>query len=179
MKEENEHLEFLWGCIPRGKDKAVSYDWLSTIWSCSARRVREILHELSNYDNGDDYVLIRSSSGVGFYRTNDPEEIEAYRLEVRNRGRRVFQALKKADRVLGTNSVQMSVENNIRQYREEAKMKQSDLCRELKRAGLRIAPPELSKIENGVFLPTPRLVDEIARILGCKSREIVLMSEVS
>lgn len=174
-----DDLAFYWGCLPIGKENAVGYDWLCSIWNADKRTVRAILHDLSVFDNGDDYVLIRSSSGVGFYRTSDPEEIEAYRREVKNRGRRVFQALKKADRVLGTNSVQMSVENNIRQYREEAKMKQSDLCRELKMAGLRIAPPELSKIENGVFLPTPRLVDEIARILGCKSRELVLMSEVS
>ena len=72
-------LELYWSEIPIGKENAIEYSDLCTMWGKDERTVRAILHELSLYDNGDNYVLIRSASGKGFYRTDNEAIIKAYR----------------------------------------------------------------------------------------------------
>lgn len=73
--------EQYWQCIPIGKENAISYASLQCFWGVKEREVRRVLEKLSKYDNGDPYILIRSSRGGGFYRTDDPDDIEAYRKE--------------------------------------------------------------------------------------------------
>ena len=85
--------------IPIGKENAITYPELCELWKCSARQVRNILHELSYLDNGDDFVLIRSSHGKGFYKTDNMAEIERYKREIYNRARRTFAPAKKIRRI--------------------------------------------------------------------------------
>lgn len=93
-------LETYYNDLPIGKENAVTYKELCLKWCCSERQVRNILHALSELDNNDDFVIIRSSHGKGFYRTNDSGEIESYIKECTNRASNIFKTLKKARRVL-------------------------------------------------------------------------------
>lgn len=93
-------LEKLWQQIPIGKENAVTYTQLCAMWELSERAVRQRLHELSYFDNGDKYILIRSSHGKGFYRTDNAAEIERYKRECTNRARHTFAPLRKIRRVL-------------------------------------------------------------------------------
>ena len=104
-------LDEYWETIPVGRENAVSYTELAIRWGVHSNRVvRNRLHQLSAYDNGDGLVLIRSSNWCGFYRTDDRDEIAAYRQEVYNRARRTFAPFKKINRILGTNENQMIID---------------------------------------------------------------------
>lgn len=93
-------LRTYWDMIPTDGAGA-NYDTLSFLWQCNKRQVRLILAELSAWDNGDDYILIRSSYNNGFYKTNDPAKITAYKKEVYHRAINTMRPLKKIRRVLG------------------------------------------------------------------------------
>lgn len=95
-----DNLEIYYNDIPVGKENAVTYSELKAKWNCSERKVRYILHELSYWDNNDKYIIIRSSHGKGFYKTDNIAEIERYKKEVTNRASHTFKALKKVRRVL-------------------------------------------------------------------------------
>lgn len=103
-------FDLFWSQIPIGKENAIDYTALCNMWDCSERTARLILHELSSIDNGDDYILIRSGKNKGFYRTDNPEEIEMYRREVLNKGRSMFVPLKKCDRLLKIDEYQLAFE---------------------------------------------------------------------
>lgn len=93
-------LELFWSDIPIGKENAITYPELCEKWGMNERAVRARLHDLSYLDNNDKYILIRSSFGKGFYRTDDVAEIEKYKRECSNRARRTFAPLRKIRRVL-------------------------------------------------------------------------------
>lgn len=95
-----ENLTKCWNDIPIGRENAITYPELIELWGVCERAVRAILHDLSYYDNGDAYILIRSSHGKGFYRTDNAEEIERYKRECTNRAKRTFAPLRKIRRVL-------------------------------------------------------------------------------
>lgn len=99
-----------WASIPIGKANAITYADLMGLWGMSKRGVRYKLHQLSQQDNGDGLVLIRSSKLRGFYRTDNREEIEAYRREVYNRARHTFAPFRKIDRILGHDENQLVIE---------------------------------------------------------------------
>lgn len=105
MRNTSDYWEF----IPIGKQNRMTYRELSVAWGINKRSVRLVLHRLSEYDNGDGFVLIRSSKLRGFYRTDDPAEIEAYRREVVSRATKTFAPLRKINRVLGENEGQMAI----------------------------------------------------------------------
>ena len=60
-----------WASLPVGKAQALSYEQLECKWLVGKRQVRKIMERLSCFDNGDTYILIRSSKGGGFYLTDD------------------------------------------------------------------------------------------------------------
>ena len=100
----NSELTRFWYDIPTDESPfIVGYDVLTKIWNCDRRRVRLILAELSEFDNGDGYILIRSSHYEGFFRTRNPQIIKAYRREVYNRAMNTLKPLKKIKRVLNRN----------------------------------------------------------------------------
>ena len=109
IKLTNEQLAQYWRDIPADDvDESivflpVQYTDLCEKWRCSARHVRDILAALSWYDNGDDYILIRTSQGSGFFKSKDPTVIAAYRREVYNRAMNTLKPLKKIKRVLNRN----------------------------------------------------------------------------
>lgn len=166
-------LELYWNDIPVGKENAVTYADLTAKWCDSERFVRQILHNLSAYDNGDNYVLIRSGKNNGFYKTDDTVEIKAYRQECLNKGRSLLAPLKKINRVINANTQQFEIENNLRVIRELKGLKQSDVCKQLKRYDSAIDKSMLSKMENSVCLPTPYQLSIIAKIYDCEAYELV------
>ena len=166
-------LEFYWNDIPIGKENAVEYAQLIAMWGIGERQVRNILHDLSMYDNGDDYVLIRSASGKGFYRTDNEAIIKAYRHECLNKGKSIFAPVKKINRILNENASQIEFANNLRVYREAKGLKQGDVCNQMKQIDRAFDKSMLSKMENNVCLPTPLQVAKLAEIYGCSALELV------
>ena len=128
---------------------------------------------MSSLDNGDDFVLIRSSGGKGFYKTDNPEEIEAYKRECLHKGRSVFAPIKKINRVLKANKAQFSLENNLRVVRESCGLKQKDVCKIIRRYDRAFDPALLSKMENGVCLPTSFQLGILAEIYACEPFDLV------
>lgn len=169
----NELLDKYWQSIPIGKDNAVDYAALCAVWEVSERTVRRFLHELSKYDNGDNYILMRSSKNKGFYRTDDHDEITAYRNECLNRGRNVFAPLRKCSRVLNTGSMQMSITNNLYSCRAAKGLKQTDVVAHLFLQGFTIDCAMLSKFENSRALPMPDLLQAIADIYECEAHDLI------
>lgn len=165
--------ELYWNDIPVGKENAVSYQDLTARWECNERSVRDILHDLSAYDNGDDFILIRSARAKGFYRTDDSDTIEAYKKECLNKGRSVFAPVRKINRVLNSNSTQMSIHNNLRVVRINKNVGQAEVCRFMKKYDSAFDKPLLSKMENGVCLPTPFQLSLLAKFYGCEPFEIL------
>lgn len=93
-------LEHFYNDIPIGRENAITYPELCEKWRLSERQVRKILHELSFYDPMDNMILIRSSQGKGFYKTDNVADIERYKKECTNRAKRTFVPLRKIKRVL-------------------------------------------------------------------------------
>lgn len=159
-----------WETIPIDEQNAVSYEELCAKWGLSERRVRIILHDLSSIDNGDDYILIRSSSGKGFYRTSDRERIEKYKNECLSKGRSNLAPVKKINRVLNSDDIQHDFFNNLRVIRESKGMTQKEVCQAIDGIDVSL----LSRMENGVVLPTPRILCELARLYGVRGRDLIM-----
>lgn len=162
-----------WNDIPVGKANAVTYEKLCTMWNCSPRTARAILHDLSLYDNGDNYILIRSSKSKGFYKTDDADEIQSYKRECLNRGRNVFAPVKKINRVLNANTEQYSLINNLRVVREGKGLKQSEVCKLMKAHDRAFDKSLLSKMENGVCLPTYYQLSKLAEIYAVEPFNLI------
>ena len=171
MKENA--LQEYWSSIPVGKENALDYFALCNLWEMSERRARKVLHELSLFDNGDNYILIRSSKNKGFYRTDEETEIEAYRKECLNKGRSIFAPVRKCNRILRRNAEQMDIINNLLQFRIDRGMKQTEVCGFLREKGFDIDPPSLSRFENNRALPLPDLTNALADIYGCAPSELI------
>lgn len=175
-----KELERYWWDIPYGKEFAVSYADLMIMWGVSKRQVRKIMERLSCVDNGDNYILIRSSRGGGFYRTNDPEDIAAYKRECYGRAMRVLTPLRKINRVLRletASNINYSLTNNIRLIRMERGLTQQQVCAYMQELGRSIDESTLSKIENGYVLPTPAHISALASIFNCEPFELIDMQE--
>lgn len=167
-------LEKYWSELPIGKANAVSYAELIVRWGRSERDVRKILHDLSCYDNGDDYILIRSSKkGGGFYKTNNPDEMKEYRRECLAKGKSVFAPVKKINRVLNNNTKQFEFENNLRVRREAAELTQAQVCNTMKYFDESFDVPLLSKMENGVCLPTFFQLGKLATLYQCDPNDLI------
>lgn len=162
-----------WNDIPVGRANAVTYEVLCAAWGCDRRQARKILHDLSHYDNGDKYILIRSSGCKGFYKTDDETEILAYKRECLNKGRSVFAPVKKINRVLNANACQYNFANNLRFVRVSRGMKQIDVCRLMKKHDKAFDKSLLSKLENSVVLPTPYQIFLLAQIYGVEPIELL------
>lgn len=166
-------LDLYWQDIPIGAENAIDYPTLCKMWGKKERAVRDILHELSRLDNGDDFVLIRSSKTKGFYRTSNQSEIKAYRKECLNKGRSVFAPVKKCNRILKSADGQMEMFNNLRAVREDRGMKQVAVCKKMREFDREFDAPLLSKMENGVCLPTIYQLSKLAMIYGVEPSELI------
>ena len=169
----NSHLELYWSELPTGKANAVDYPRLCKMWNKCEREARRILHDLSLYDNGDDFVLIRSGKSKGFYKTDDKDEIAAYRRECLNKGRSVFAPVRKCNRILKEQAQQFEFFNNLRTVREAVGMSQAEVCKRMRESDIHFDAPLLSKMENGVCMPTQSQIARLAEIYGVEPSEIV------
>lgn len=170
---DNFIIAVYWADIPVGKENAVTYAELCAAWGCDTRRARAILHELSLYDNGDNYILIRSGGCKGFYKTDDESEIKAYKRECLNKGRSVFAPVKKINRVLSENTTQYSFTNNLRVVREGKGIKQKDVCKRMKEFDRYFDKSLLSKMENGICLPNYYQLSKLAQIYACSPSDLL------
>ena len=167
-------LEFYWHDIPVGKENAIRYPELMLMWGVKERDVRQILHELSSFDNGDDYILIRSAKNRGgFYKTTDVDEIKAFKKECLAKGKSNFAPVKKINRVMRNDAEQISMTNNLRVMREAAGLKQSEVCVNMKQFDEAFDVPMLSKMENGVCLPTFYQCKKLAEMYGCNPSDLI------
>lgn len=170
---DNLSLRIYWEDIPIGKENALEYGELCYIWRCDQRKARAILHELSLYDNGDNYILIRSGKCKGFYKTDDESEIQAFKRECLNKGRSVFAPVKKINRVLNADTEQLSLTNNLRVIRESKGLKQCQVCDIMKQYDGAFDNSLLSKMENGVCLPTYYQLAKLAEIYAVQPFELL------
>lgn len=167
-------LELYWSEIPIGKENAITYFELCPVWGKTDREVRSILHKLSCFDNGDDYILIRSSKrGGGFYKTKNIDEITAYKNECLKKGKSIFAPVKKINRVLRRNDSQITFENNLRVIRCAKGMRQKTVCYKMYEFDPQFDESLLSKMENNVCLPTPYQLSKLAEIYGCDTSELI------
>ena len=86
--------------IPIGREKAITREQLRLRWGCSDRIMRRAIADMRAEDNGDGYIIVSYSSGKGYYRTSDPDEIRHFIAEQSRRARNTFLPIKKARRVL-------------------------------------------------------------------------------
>ena len=93
-------MENFYNDIPIGKENAITKKALQVKWRMTASAVRRTIQELRAADFGDNMVIISRSSGSGYYRTNNLDEIIAYKQEVLNRGKHTFLPLRKVNRIL-------------------------------------------------------------------------------
>ena len=166
-------FELYWNDIPTVKEKAVDYETLMMWWNEGKREVRAILQELSKYDNGDNYVLIRSSRNKGFYKTDDKEIIAKYKKECLNKGLSTLAPIKKINRIFAENTQQFSIENNLRVIREELKLKQLQVVEFMQKYDSSFDVPMLSKMENGVCMPTPYQLSLLSRLYDCDPADLI------
>lgn len=165
-----------WHSLPVGRENAVTYPQLEQLWGMNERRVRLMLAELSGFDNGDNYILIRSSAGKGFYLTDDPDEIAAYKRECRSRAIKTFAPLKKINRVLADVSpdeINYSFVNNLKLMRKSRQMTQDRVCDFMRVVDPAFDKSKLSRLENGYAMPTPAQLRALAQIYGCEPSELV------
>lgn len=165
--------ELFWSDLPTKKEDAATYLELMMWWGLSEREVRRALHELSSYDNGDNYVLIRSGKSKGFYKTDDRAVIEFYKRECLAKGRSTLAPIKKINRVLRADSGQFSMTNNLRVVRELQELEQSDVCAKMQEYDEAFDVPMLSKMENGFCLPTPFQLKHLSEIYDCTPSDLV------
>lgn len=169
MKEHS--LAMYWNAIPIGKENALTYTELRIMWNCTERKARAILHELSLYDSGDDFILIRSARSKGFYRTDNKDEMIAYKQECLAKGRSIFAPVKKINRILNENVTQYSFTNNLRVVRERCGLSQTEVCHRVNDIGF--DKFLLSKMENGICLPTDYQLHRLAQIYGVRAHELI------
>lgn len=163
-----------WETLPIGKENAASYKDLCEQWQMSERKARSILHALSLYDSGDNFILIRSSSGKGFFRTDDLETIKAYKKECTKKAKSNFAPLKKINRILaGAEDIQFNFFNNMKQARELKGMTQQEVVDRMQKYDKTVNAALLSKFENSVCLPTPYQLLLFAQIYDCKPFELI------
>lgn len=169
-----------WDVLPVGKENAIPYKALQYKWGVSKRNVRKILELLSSFDNGDNYILIRNSRGAGFYLTDDPDDIQAYKRECSSRAKKIYAPLKKINRVLKDITpeyINYSFENNLKLMRKERGLMQIEVCEAMRRYEPMFDVSALSRFENGWALPTPTQLRMLAGIYGCEPHELVAMQK--
>lgn len=141
--------------IPIGKENAISKNDLCKMWNMNVRSVREKIKKLRCQDNGDDLVIVSTSKQSGYYRTDDRNEIKQFKAETSRRAKHTFRPLKKVNRILGVDEDQVSFTNNLKIARIDSGFKGADIVNMLKELDSRFDKSLLSKIENGVCMPTP------------------------
>lgn len=85
--------------IPIGRENAISRKNLAAFWGVGDRMARQIVSELRTIDDGTDFVIVSVSRFSGYYRTNNPDEIDHFRNEMVKRIRSTKKAIDVAEKV--------------------------------------------------------------------------------
>ena len=169
----SEELSSYYESIPIGRENAISKYDLMKRWNMNERQVRRLITKLRCKDNGDDMVIVSTSKHSGYYRTNDRHEIKQFKLEMSNRAKHTFRPLRKATRILGVNEDQVSFNNNLKIARLNAGLKSVDVVELLKQLDHRFDKSLLSKIENGVCMPTQDQLSVLSTTYGKPIHELI------
>ena len=170
-------LEYYYNTIPVGLENAVTYPALCAQWCMNERQVRQKLHQLSMWDSGDNFVIIRSGHGKGFYKTDDINEIKRFKKEIMAKAKSNFAPLGKINRILSndTEALQTSIFNNLKVVRCEQGRYQSEVVEYMRKFDKAFDTPMLSKFENGFCLPTPYQLMKLADFYHCNPSDLILI----
>ena len=155
--------------IPIGKRNAITKEALMAKWHMSERAVRNIIRELRLQDFGDDYVVISLSSGKGYYKSDDTDDLIAFKKEVTNRGRHTFAPLRKVNRIL---SGQVNLVNNLQEMRKAKGITGKQAVEYVRRVDKNFNKVILSQIENGKCGPTNQQLALLAELYESTPEEL-------
>lgn len=164
-----ETMKKYYGDIPKGKDNEISKADLMRRWNMSERMVRRIIQELRAADFADNYVIISSSSGKGYYKSDRLDEIAAFKKEVTNRGRHTFLPLRKVNRILAGS---MPLVNNLQEIRKAKGITNTEAVDYVRRVDPNFDKSILSKIENGRCGPTNQQLAMLAELYESTPEEL-------
>ena len=83
--------------IPIGRQHAISRSELARIWGCSTRKARRVIAEFrADAAESGEYCILSTSTGGGYWRSNDADEIAAFIRETESRARNTFLSLRTA-----------------------------------------------------------------------------------
>lgn len=86
--------------IPFGRENAISRSDLSRITGLSDRKTRSCIAKLRAQDDGTNIVIVSTSRGRGYYRTDNPEEIDGFIRDMLSRVTQTLNAIKVAQMAL-------------------------------------------------------------------------------
>lgn len=88
--------------IPIGRENAISRADLAKKWNCSDRVARHRVSHLRCDEKEQRYVIVSHSRGGvrGYYRSDNPAEIQHHIRETEKRARSTFRMIRQARRVL-------------------------------------------------------------------------------
>ena len=86
--------------IPIGHSSAISRRGLCSITGLCDREVRRQISALRAEKDPEGMVIVSVSTGNGYYRTNDIDEIAHFVNEMRHRNRATYHAIKNAEATL-------------------------------------------------------------------------------
>lgn len=150
--------------IPIGKNNPILRNQLCILWNMCDRQVRNKVAKLRSQDNGDDFVIVSTSDNAGYYRSDDRLDINKFKQQTLKRGKKTFLPLKKVNRILGTHENQSSISNALRIARIESNLKGSEVIQELRKLDKRFDKSLLSKLENGLCLPTSSQAEALSKL---------------
>ena len=157
--------------IPVGKENAITKYRLSVLWHLDERTVRRIIQELRAADFGDNYVIVSSSGGRGYYKTDNLEEIEAFKREVTNRAKHTFLPLKKVNRILHS-AGQVELVNNMQAIRKAKGISNAQAVNYVRQYDPYFDKSVLSKIENGRCGATNQQLAALSELYGSSPEEL-------
>lgn len=92
--------------IPVGRENAISRARLAEKWDMKDREMRKTIAQMRAVSTNLDYAILSSAQVDGYWRSNDPQELDDFIKETSARARSVFVSLRMARRVQ-TNAGQM------------------------------------------------------------------------
>lgn len=83
-----------------GPEDAVKREDLAKLWGVPDRRVRKIIEKFRETDSGDPYPILSTSSGAGYWRSDDVKDMERFAAEMSAKARGHFGALREVRRAI-------------------------------------------------------------------------------
>lgn len=86
--------------IPYGRENAISRKHLSALAGLSDRETRRCIAKLRAEDDGTNIIIASTSRGRGYFRTDNPEEIDGFIRDMLSRVTHTLNAIKVAQMAL-------------------------------------------------------------------------------